>query len=138
MEKLKLICICMFCFFPFLCLKAQDVDFSLTREGNKVIYKVINQMDEFILLHETYVDLGTGSHLFIRCKKPDGKICNYVLPVQDQHLVKVESGESYLRTIDISRYVSGGTIEKISAVANVCFDDAQGKLKIVRMEKEIP
>ena len=109
----------MFCFFPFLCLKAQDVDFSLTRE-------------------ETYVDLGTGSHLFIRCKKPDGKICNYVLPVQDQHLVKVESGESYLRTIDISRYVSGGTIEKISAVANVCFDDAQGKLKIVRMEKEIP
>ena len=50
----------MFCFFPVLCLKAQDVDFSLTREGNKVIYKVINQMDEFILLHETYVDLGTG------------------------------------------------------------------------------
>ena len=128
----------MFCFFSVLCLKGQDVDFSLTREGNKVIYKVINQMDEFILLHETYVDLGTGSHLFIRCKKPDGKICNYVLPVQDQHLVKVESGESYLRTIDISRYVSGGTIEKISAVANVCFDDAQGKLKIVRMEKEIP
>ena len=31
MKKLKLICICMFCFFPFLCLKAQDVDFSLTR-----------------------------------------------------------------------------------------------------------
>ena len=54
----------MFCFFPVLCLKAQDVDFSLTREGNKVIYKVINQMDEFILLHETYVDLGTGSHLY--------------------------------------------------------------------------
>ena len=65
MERLKLICFCMFCFFPVLCLKAQDVDFSLTREGNKVIYKVINQMDEFILLHETYVDLGTGSHLFI-------------------------------------------------------------------------
>ena len=128
----------MFCFFPVLCLKCQDVDFSLTREGNKVIYKVVNQMEEFILLHETYVSLSTGSHLFIRCKKPDGKICDYVLPVQDKHLIKVESGESYLRTIDISCYVSDGAVERISAVANVCFDDERGKLKIVRLVKEIP
>ena len=128
----------MFCFFPVLCLKGQDVDFSLTREGNKVIYKVINQMDEFILLYETYVDLGTGSHLFIRCKKPDGMICDYILPILDKQIIKVELGESYVRTIDISRYIPDGIIEEISAVASMSFYDKQGEFKIVRLVKEIP
>ena len=40
-------------------------------------------------------------------------------------------------SIDISRYVQNGIVA-ISAVANVSFDDERGKLKIVRMEKEIP
>lgn len=138
MKKLKAICFCMFCFFPVLCLKGQNVDFSLTRDGNKVVYKVVNQMEEFILLYETYVSLSTGSHLFIRCKKSDGKICDYVLPVQDKHFIKVESGGSYLRTIDISCYVSDGTVERISAVASMSFYDKQGKFKIVRLVKVIP
>ena len=138
MKKLKLICFCMFCFFPVLCLKAQDVDFSLTREGNKVIYKVVNQGEKFIALRETYVSLSTGSHLFIRCKRPDGKIYDDVLSVLDKHVIKVEQGESYVRTIDISRYASDGIIERISAVASMSFYDGQGEFKIVRLVKEIP
>lgn len=138
MKKLKLICFCMLCFFPALCLKGQNVDFSVARDGNEVIYKVVNHGEKFVLLRETYVNLGTGSHLFIRCKKPDGKICDYILPVQNKQIIKVELGESYVRTIDISRYIPDGSIEKISAVASLSFRDEQGRYKIVRMEKEIP
>ena len=138
MEKLKLICICVFCFFPVLCLKGQDVDFSVARDGNEVIYKVVNQGEKFVLLRETYVDLGTGSHLFIRCKKPDGMICDYILPILDKQIIKVELGESYVRTIDISRYIPDGIIEEISAVASLSFRDEQGEYKIVRLVKEIP
>ena len=131
------ICICMFCFFPFLCLKAQDVDFSLTREGNKVIYKVSNRMKQFVVLYETFVDIGTGSHLLVRYKNAEGEINAEILSVQDKHFIRVDPGESYVRSIDISRYVQNGIVA-ISAVANVSFDDERGKLKIVRMEKEIP
>lgn len=138
MKKLKLICICVFCFFPVLCLKGQDVDFSVARDGNEVIYKVVNHGEKFVLLRETYVDLGTGSHLFIRCKKPDGMICDYILPILDKQIIKVELGESYVRTIDISRYIPDGIIEEISAVASLSFRDEQGEYKIVRLVKEIP
>lgn len=138
MKKLKAICICVFCFFPVLCLKGQDVDFSVARDGNEVIYKVVNHGEKFVLLRETYVDLGTGSHLFIRCKKPDGMICDYILPILDKQIIKVELGESYVRTIDISRYIPDGIIEEISAVASMSFYDKQGEFKIVRLVKEIP
>ena len=138
MKKLKAICFCTFCFFPVLCLKGQDVDFSVARDGNEVIYKVVNHGEKFIALRETYVSLSTGSHLFMRCKRPDGKIYDDVLPVLDKHVVKVEQGESYVRTIDISRYASDGTVERISAVASMSFYDKQGKFKIVRLVKEIP
>lgn len=138
MKKLKLICFCMLCFFPALCLKGQDVDFSVARDGNEVIYKVVNHGEKFVLLREAYVNLGTGSHLFVRCKKPDGKICDYILPVQNKQIIKVELGESYVRTIDISSYIPDGIIEEISAVASLSFRDEQGRYKIVRMEKEIP
>ena len=117
-KKLKLICFCVFCFFPVLCLKSQDVDFSVARDGNEVIYKVVNHGEKFVLLRETYVNLGTGSHLFIRCKKPDGMICDYILPILDKQIIKVDLGESYVRTIDISRYIPDGIIEEISAVTH--------------------
>ena len=128
----------MFCFFPVLCLKSQDVDFSVARDGNEVIYKVVNHGEKFVLLRETYVNLGTGSHLFIRCKKPDGMICDYILPILDKQIIKVDLGESYVRTIDISRYIPDGIIEEISAVASLSFRDEQGEYKIVRLVKEIP
>ena len=137
-KKLKLICFCVFCFFPVLCLKSQDVDFSVARDGNEVIYKVVNHGEKFVLLRETYVNLGTGSHLFIRCKKADGMICDYILPILDKQIIKVDLGESYVRTIDISRYIPDGIIEEISAVASLSFRDEQGEYKIVRLVKEIP
>ena len=84
------------------------------------------------------MSLSTGSHLFIRCKRPDGKIYDDVLSVLDKHVIKVEQGESYVRTIDISRYASDGIIERISAVASMSFYDGQGEFKIVRLVKEIP
>ena len=50
----------------------------------------------------------------------------------------MEQGESYVRTIGISRYASNGTVERISAVASMSFYDKQGEFKIVRLVKEIP
>ena len=113
------------------------MNFSLTRDGNKVVYKVSNHMKQFVVLYETFLDMSTGSHLLVRYKNAEGEINAEILSVQDKHFIRVNPGESYVRTIDISHYVRNGIVA-VSAVANVSFDDAQGKLKIVRMEKEIP
>ena len=65
-------------------------------------------------------------------------LCAEILSVQDKHFIRMDSGESYVRTIDISRYASDGIIERISAVASMSFYDGQGEFKIVRLVKEIP
>ena len=135
MKKFKLICFCVFGFFPVLCIKGQDVNFNIKKEDDVIIYEVENDTPYYLMLFYTGdINPSGGSYCLVNYEY-DNKRRSDFLDV-DKCAIRIESGAKYIRKFDISEYVNYKIID-VSAVAAMAVKDRNGKTIPLKLRRNI-